>query len=149
MAEQVAAVEPSHPPEGMLRVVNPVMRLLLRSPVAGPMGKRLMLLRFAGRKTRRRYDIPVAAHRVDDELYALTGARWQYNFRGGADVEVTLAGRTARMRRELLEDPEAVACVYARRIDELGVKNAQWMIGLKIHTPGTPPAEALAEAARR
>ena len=74
---------------------------------------------------------------MGDELYSLTGARWQYHFRGGADVEVTLAGRTTRMRGELLEDPEAVPRVYARRIDEVGVRNAQWMIGHKIHTPGT------------
>jgi hypothetical protein len=53
------------------------------------------------------------------------------------------------MRGELLEDPQTIALVYANRIDELGVRNAQWMIGLKIRTPGTPPAEALAEAARR
>jgi hypothetical protein len=130
-------------------MVNPLMRWLLRSPVAGLMGKQLMLLRFAGRKSGRRYAIPVAAHRVDGELYALTGAGWQHNFHGGVGVEVTLAGRTTRMRGQLLEDPEAIARVYARRIDELGVRNAQWMIGLKIHTPGTPPAEALAEAARR
>ena len=58
----------------MMRVSNPVMRGLLRSPVGGPMRRQFMVLRFFGRKTGRRYDIPVVAHRLDGELYALTDA---------------------------------------------------------------------------
>jgi hypothetical protein len=133
----------------MMRVSNPVMRGLLRSPAGGPMRRQFMVLRFFGRKTGRRYDIPVVAHRLDGELYALTDAPWRYNFRGGADVEVTLDGHVTRMRGELLDDPEAVATLYARAIDHFGVKRAQRMLGLKIHTPGTPGTEALTEAARR
>ena len=143
------AVEPAHPPAAMMRVGNPVMRGLLRSPAGGPMRKQFMVLRFFGRKTGRRYDIPVVAHRLDGELYALTDAPWRNNFHGGADVEVTLDGHVTRMRGLLLDDPEAVAPLYARAIDRVGVKRAQRMLGLKIHTAGTPATEALAEAARR
>jgi hypothetical protein len=125
------------------------MRWLLRSPVGGPMRRQFMVLRFTGRKTGRRYDIPVTAHRLDGELYALTDARWRANFRGGADVEVTLGGHVTRMRGQLLDDPETVAPVYARIISQLGVKRAQRMIGIKIHTSETPGTDALAEAARR
>jgi len=142
-------VEPAHPPAAMMRVGNPVLRGLLRSPVGGPMRRQFMVLRFFGRKTGRRYDIPVVAHRLDGELYALTGAPWRNNFRDGADVEVTLDGHITRMRGQLLDDPEAVAPLYARAIDHFGVKRAQRMLGLKIHTPGPPATEALADAARR
>ena len=71
----------------MMRVTNPVMRALLRSPAGGPMRRQFMVLRFSGRKTGRRYDIPVVAHRLDGELYALTDAPWRNNFRDGADVD--------------------------------------------------------------
>jgi len=50
------------------------MRGLLRSPAGGLMRRQFMVLRFFGRKTSRRYDIPVVAHRLDGELYALTDA---------------------------------------------------------------------------
>jgi hypothetical protein len=143
------AVEPAHPPAAMMRVGNPVVRGLLRSPVGGPMRRQFMVLRFFGRKTGRRYDIPVVAHRLDGELYALTDAPWRNNFRGGTDAEVTLDGHVTRMRGQLLDDPEAVAPLYARAIDHFGVKRAQRMLGLKIQTPATPATEALAEAARR
>jgi len=108
-----------------------------------------MVLRFFGRKTGRRYDVPVVAHRLDGGLYALTDAPWRNNFRDGADVEVTLGGHVTRMRGHLVDDPEAVASLYARAIDHFGAKRAQRMLGLKIHTTGTPATEALAEAARR
>ena len=54
-----------------------------------------MVLRFFGRRTGRRYDIPVVAHRLDGDLYALTDAPWRNNFRDGVDVEVTLDGHVA------------------------------------------------------
>jgi hypothetical protein len=47
------AVEPAHPPAAMMRVGNPVMRGLLRSPAGGPLRKQFMVLRFFGRKTGR------------------------------------------------------------------------------------------------
>ena len=56
-------------------------------------------------------------------------------------------GSPARDQR--IDDPEAVAPLYARAIDHFGVKRAQRMLGLKIHTPGPPANEALADAARR
>jgi hypothetical protein len=143
------AVEPAPLPAAMQRVNNSVIRGLLRSPAGGPLRRHFMVLRFFGRKTGRRYDIPVVAHRLNGELYALTHAPWRNNFRGGADVEVTLEGHVTRMQGQLLDDPEEVAPLYARAIDHFGVRRAQPMLGLKIHTPGTPATEALAEAARR
>ena len=53
------------------------------------------------------------------------------------------------MRGELLDDPQTVAPLHARAIDHFGVKRAQRMLGLKIHTPATPATEALTEAAGR
>jgi hypothetical protein len=133
----------------MMRVSNPVIRALLRSPAGRSLLKQFMVLRFFGRKTGRRYDIPVVAHRLDGELYALTDAPWRNNFRDGTDVEVTVDGHVTRMRGHLLDDPEAVAPIYVRAIDQFGVKRAQRMLGLKINTPEAPATEALAEAARR
>jgi hypothetical protein len=124
------------------------MRALLRSPAGGSM-RQFMVLRFYGRKSGRRYDIPVVAHHQGEQLYALTDARWRHNFRGGADVEVTLDGRATEMRGELIEDTAALASVYAHAIDQYGIKGSKRMLGLKILTPSPPSAEALSDAVRR
>ena len=107
-----------------------------------------MLLRFTGRKTGRGYELPVGVQRVGGDLYALTGARWRHNFRGGADAEVYLDGRTRAMRGELLEDPGAVAPIYAQRISDVGVQRAKSTMGVKVNTPEPPTAEAIVPAVR-
>jgi hypothetical protein len=142
-------VEAVPPPAALLRITNPIFRTLLSTPFSGAMLKQYMVLRFTGRKTGRSYAIPVVAHRLDGELYALTGAPWRHNFRDGRDVEVLLNGRAAPMRGQLIADPDAVAPVYARAIDHFGVKRSRRMLSLKINTAGTPSTQSLAEAAGR
>jgi hypothetical protein len=88
MTDQSYAVTAAHPPAALLRAVNPMLKLLLRTPLAGPMREQLMVLDFTGRKSGRQFAIPVSAHKIDGNLYALAGAPWKNNFRDGADTEV-------------------------------------------------------------
>jgi hypothetical protein len=142
-------VVPAPPPAAFLRVSNPVVKFLLRTPLGGPMRGQFMVLSFTGRKTGRHYAVPVVAHRIGDDLYALTGSRWRLNFAEGKDADVTLDGRVTKMRGELLDDPEAVAPLYAGAIDHFGIKRSRRMLGLSINAPATPSREVLADAARR
>src|SRR5271165_269430 len=88
MTERSHAITVSHPPAAILRAVNPILRFLLHTPVMGAARKQLMVLSFHGRKTGRHYTIPLSAHRIGNDLYALTGAAWRRNFRDGAPAEV-------------------------------------------------------------
>ena len=53
MSEQSPVVFISHPPEALLRLVNPAMRFLLGTPLAGAARKQMMVVSFKGRKTGR------------------------------------------------------------------------------------------------
>jgi hypothetical protein len=147
MTEQSPAVTVSHPPDAVLHAVNPILRTLLRTPVMGPARKALMVVSFSGRKTGRRYAIPVSAHRIDNQLYAVTAAPWRLNFRDGAAVEVLHNGKTTTMHGELIEDPSVVADLCRRLSESYGVKNAQRMIGLKFRDQRIPTLEEFTEAA--
>jgi hypothetical protein len=149
MAEQSPAVTISHPPPAVLRVVNPVMRLLLRTPVAGGARKQMMVVSFSGRKTGRQYSIPLSAHRIDSDLYALTAAPWRLNFRDGAPAQVLHDGKTTTMRGELIEDRAVVADLYLRCSESYGVKGAQRAMGLKFRDQRIPTAEEFSEAVER
>jgi hypothetical protein len=122
MAEQSHAISVSHPPAPVLSVVNPILRFLLRTPLMGAARKHLMVVSFSGRKTGRRYTIPLSAHRIDTDLYALTSAPWQRNFRDGASAEVYHDGKTTTMHGELLQDRSVVADLYRRCSESYGVK---------------------------
>lgn len=133
----------------MLRVTNPIMRLLLRTPLAGPARKQLMVVTVRGRKTGRQYAIPLSAHRIDNTLYALSDARWKNNFRDGAPAEVLHDGKTTTMRGELIEDRTTVADLYHRCAESYGAKRAQRMMGLGFRDQRIPTLEEFTEAVDR
>jgi hypothetical protein len=108
-----------------------------------------MVLSFTGRKTGRQFSIPVSAHIIDNDLYALTGAPWKQNFRGGAAAQVVYDGKTTAMRGELIQDPAAVSDLFLRCTQSYGVKRAQRMTGLKFHEQRIPTLEEFAEAVDR
>ena len=108
MTEQLPAVSISHPPEAVLRAVNPAVKFLLGTPLAGGLRRQMMVLNFKGRKSGRQFSIPVTAHRVDNTLYALASAGWTANFRDGANADVLWDGKKTTMRGELIRDPATV-----------------------------------------
>ncbi len=111
-ANQQDAPPPQRPPVLLFKILNPVMRVLLRSPLQGLVSDRLMLMKVTGRKTGRRYSIPVGYARVGDTLYSGTDGRWARNLRGGAPVEVMLKGERRRATAELVMDIEGIVEAY-------------------------------------
>jgi hypothetical protein len=148
MTDKAPAITLSHHPAAVLRVINPIVRLLLHLPV-GAARKQLMLLSFNGRKTGRQYSIPLTAHRLGNDLYALTDSRWKWNFRGGAPAQVFHDGKTTTMRGELVEDPVVIADLYRRCAQSSPGKDPQRTMGLKFRDGQIPSVETFAEAVDR
>ncbi len=140
-----APIEGAEPPEKLARVVNPAIKVLLRSPLHRLVSKHLMLLTFSGRKTGNTYTVVVGRHEVDGALVVPTGTvgrRWRLNFRGGAPVVVTIEGRRRPGRGELVEDPEEVARLHGLLLNRLGLKNAQ-RLGLRVNVDREPSRDEL------
>lgn len=88
--------EPHTPFAVVNRTVNPVLRVLLRSPAHGLVSGHLMLLTVTGRKSGRTFTFPVGYHQDGDRLRVNLDwperKRWWRNLRGGAPVTVVLRG---------------------------------------------------------
>lgn len=76
-----------------LRLMNPVMRAVLGSPLHWPLSRWFMILAWTGRKSGKRYSTPVSYVREDDTTWVTTGDRWWRNLEGGAPVAVRISGR--------------------------------------------------------
>ena len=107
---------------GIVGAANPLVRRLLDSRFAGPMGNALLLLRYRGRKSGRTFATPVGYVRDGTRVVMVTSPsyRWWPNLVGGADVEVRLHEGWRRGRGEVLfpDDPrydETVALQVAKR----------------------------------
>ena len=146
MPEQSSAVEIAHPPQALLKVVNPALNLALRSPLGSAM-KDFMVVSFTGRKTGRQFSVPVSAHRIDGELYVILNAGWKYNFKEGASAEVRHAGKTRKMRGQLITDSATVAQLAVRAATSYGAKKAQRSMGMKFRGDAVPTVEQFTRAA--
>ena len=75
------------------RVVNVLVKFILRSPLHGLMSKNRMLLTYQGRKSGKVYTIPVSYFREGESIVCFTDSSWWKNLRGGAPVRMRLSGR--------------------------------------------------------
>jgi F420H(2)-dependent quinone reductase len=87
----------SHTPFVMVnRVVNPLVRGVLRSPAHGLLSGHLALLTVTGRRSGRTFTFPVGYHRDGDRVTIGVDwperKRWWRNLRDAAPVEIWLAG---------------------------------------------------------
>ena len=139
------------PPKAPYRIVNRVVRWALSSPWrAQRIGRHLLLLHFTGRKSGRRFVLPVAYRDAGDgRLRVLTNSGWRVNLRDDPHVTLTVLGKQRFARAHLVEDPDTVASVYRRLIDEVGFESAGRRMGIRINVPRTPTPAELGEAARR
>lgn len=141
------AIDVAHPPEALLRVFNPTLRVLLGTPLGAAM-KDFMVVSFTGRKSGKRYAVPVSAHHLDGQLYVLLEAAWKHNFRDGAPAQVVHAGKTRTMQGQLITDPAVVADVAHRVASAYGPKKAQRSMGMKFRDGTVPSVEQFAEATK-
>ncbi|SNS11366.1 protein of unknown function [Geodermatophilus saharensis] len=89
------------------RFVNPVVRALSRSPGRRLLGRHLVVLGYSGRRTGRRYELPVMTAPAGADLVVLVGGAagktwWRNLTDGPRDVTVRRDGREEPYRAHLL-----------------------------------------------
>lgn len=99
-------------PAWMFRFLNPVVAALLRSPLHALMSGDVMLITVTGRRTGRRFTIPVSYTRDGGTVRCFTErqTKWWRNLRGGADVTLRVAGEDRNGRAQAIgDDPERIS----------------------------------------
>jgi deazaflavin-dependent oxidoreductase (nitroreductase family) len=94
-------------------IANRVVRGLLRTPlVSRAVGSRLVTLYVVGRKSGRKYTVPVAYTRHEGALLIGTPFGWGRNLRTGEQVAIRLQGRRRLADVVVLSDEAAVVAAY-------------------------------------
>jgi hypothetical protein len=90
--------------------VNELVKVILHSPLHRLLSKHRMLLTLTGRKSGKRYTIPLSYVQEEDIIFCITGhASWWRNLRGGAPVHVILKGQArAGMAQAIVDDPAVI-----------------------------------------
>ena len=96
--------------DGLFSRFNPLIGAVLRSPAHFLLSPGLMLLTVTGRRTGRRYSIPVGYQRDGNDLVVLISEakskQWWRNYRDARPVELRLRGRERRGVAQVVR-PEA------------------------------------------
>ena len=98
-------------PESLFKFINPMMALLLRSPLHFVMSGSLMLITFVGKRTGRSYTTPVRYVRdgATVRCFSSRSTRWWRNLVGGAEVTLTIGGAQERYRSNVIvDDPQRI-----------------------------------------
>ena len=134
------------PSRRVLRMINPFVSMTLRSPLHRMLSNSVLLLTFTGRKTWKRYTIPVGYTHEGDTLTLFSSKLWYKNLRGGRPVVVHLQGRGRTGRAEVIEDRAAVVEAAEHLVAKHGLKGAGQRIGLALDISPPPTTEELAAA---
>ena len=135
-------------PEPLFAIINPSMRLLLRSPLHGLVSRSLMLITFKGRVTGRTYTTPVRYTKVGSTIRWFTNrdAKWWPNLKHDPTVVLRLAGRdVACSTRVIDDDPATVRALLAGYLTQFPADAVYHEVGLA--KDGTPVPEDLDRAA--
>jgi hypothetical protein len=98
---------------------NPLVCAVLRSPAHWLLSPALMLLTVTGRRSGRRYTIPVSYHQLDDCIVVLVAEartkQWWRNYRSPGPIELRLRGkaRSATALALPATSPEFKRCAEA------------------------------------
>lgn len=114
-------------PRWAYAIVNPTMMALLRSPAHGLLSNNLMILIYQGRKSGKRYMIPVGYTQEGNRLYLFSHSTWAKNFQGGAPVAVRLRGKTVRATARIIDDTTQIRDMVERFIRDRGEGMAERM----------------------
>jgi hypothetical protein len=108
MNERAGDVTDAPPPPAALRVINPLARLILRTPISRLI-RPLALLEFQGRRTGKRRQVVVGWHFIDGQPVVVTPAKWRANFTRGHMASVRWKGTRVDYAGTLERDPHVVA----------------------------------------
>ena len=122
------------------RVANPVVKLLLRSPLHGIASGNIALLHFRGRKSGREFVTPLSYVREDGTVCLMSahGTRWWMNLRDeGEPVSLEIARETYTGRARLWDGDS----------EERALPRDAKVYGIKLDEGRKPVEESIAKAA--
>jgi deazaflavin-dependent oxidoreductase (nitroreductase family) len=113
----------------MNKVINPLVRLILRSPLHKLMSNTLLVITYCGRKTGREYSLPVQYVQAGNIIYIVPGMpekkTWWRNLKEAAPVRLNVRGQSLTGTGVVLKpetDSEAILegfGIYLRRFPAL------------------------------
>ena len=133
----------------LYRVANPVVKVLLRSPLHGIASGNIALLHFRGRKSGREFVTPLSYVRENGTVCLMSAhsTRWWMNLRDeGVPVSIEIARETYTGKARLWDGDSEALRERVRRFISALPRDAK-VYGIKLDESRRPVEESLAKVA--
>ena len=130
--------------------VNPIVVALARSILYRLVSHQVVVLDFSGRRSGRRYTIPVTYMRRDGKVLCMTERKgiWWRNLQGGVPVQLTLNGRSVSTTSQVeIDNNQQIAA--ALRLFCLRSRISAYFAGVGFDSDGEPNSTDLSRAAEQ
>lgn len=77
----------------LFKILNPIMKAILKSPFHSMISNRIMIITFQGRVSGRQFSTPVSYYQEDNTVVCFTHANWWRNIEADAKVRVRIRGQ--------------------------------------------------------
>jgi hypothetical protein len=95
-----------------MRIINPLFTLVLATPAHGLLSTRLMQLSFIGRRSGKRYSLPVGYVQTNGTVLVTTNSGWRHNLHDDAPVGLRLRGQQRTGRANVITDDEGLRAAF-------------------------------------
>ncbi len=130
----------------MFRILNPIMKTILKSPFHSVVSGQIMILSFQGVKSGKAYSTPVSYSKENDNIVCFTHAKWWKNFTNGAEVTLRIQGQDFNGHAEAISDePDRIAMGLRNHIQ--AIPNDARYYGVTLDANGQPDMEQVKKAA--
>ena len=132
------------PPAALIRLLNPMVRATLGTPLWRLFPSWMAVLEFTGRRSDRTLRVPVGLYDVHGTATVFTDRPWRRNFAGGVPVTVISRGKRRHGRGQLQQDRAEVGAAFLVALEGMRPGN----LGLAVKKGHQPTAQELAEVGR-
>lgn len=129
------------------RILNRIMRGILRSPLHPMMSGRILVINVTGRKTGKLYRLPVGYVEHDGAILIGTAGKWRRNLPAHPQVTVLLHGKQRQATAEVITDQDRATELYRPILAKNPIHGKYAKIG--IEPDGTPNPADLEAALKR
>lgn len=112
-------------PKFMMKLMNPIMKAMLKSPIHGRVSGEIMIITFTGRKSGKQFSTPVGYVREGTQVYMFTHGEWWRNFIGGAMVNMLIQRKEYTGTAQPVQDAEGIKAVAMKLNAAYGEKRSK------------------------
>ena len=128
------------------RVLNPIMKAVLKSPLHSSVSGRIMIITFTGRKSGKEYSTPVSYFKENREIFCFTHGGWWRNIDGGAQVMVRVQGKDHQGFAEAISDDSEYKSEHLAKMLKAIPSDARYY-GVNLDANGEPDIDEVNQAA--